>query len=294
MADSWFEDSPIREAIELAEGIRIEPVPQWVKDDEALKLLSWLDRESIQNAELAFTSEYEADALGSPDLAWKGSVPRGIQASIGEKFALANVALWLVKPTRLTARSVMHFSRKGDPTSLRQFAAVNPVLISDSESDNAPTVEDIERAGEILKLIVALPRNATLWTAIRTLTRAVAEGGWEVRYLLQWIVLEALFGPDNPNETTYRLAQRIGLFLGSSAEDRRRIFDEARQAYGWRSRIVHGSRLSKLTSEKSLELSATIEAIVRAAITKILSSPSLVLQFDGDERDNRLDDLIFR
>ena len=91
--NSWFDDTPITGPVELACGVRIEPVQSWVKEDDALKLLSWTDREHIRDAELAFAVEYEADALGSPDHEWKGASPRSIQSAVDEKISLASVAL---------------------------------------------------------------------------------------------------------------------------------------------------------------------------------------------------------
>lgn len=292
--NSWFDDSPISEPIELSCGIRLEPVPSWVKSDDALKLLSWTDRENIRDAELTLATTYEAEALGSPDPEWKGASPRSIQSVVDEKFVLAAVALWLAKPARLVYGPVLHFGRNGDPASLRQAGSLHPVLISDAEQENVPMSEDLKRAGQLLEIILSLRRNATIWTAIRMLVRALTESMWEARYLWQWVVLEALFGPESPNETTYRLAQRIGLFVGDEPESRRRLFDEARQGYSWRSKIVHGRKLSNLTREKSIELSMSTEHLIRVALVRVLTTPDYLLRFDGKERDTFLDELLFR
>lgn len=272
----------------------MEPVPNWVKDDEALKLLSWTDREHARDADLAFVAEYEADALGTPDPEWTGTSLRSIQAATDEKFALASVALWLAKPSRLTAGPVLHFGRKGDPSSLRQSGSLRPVLILEDENENVPTVESFELAKRLLGSILSLRRDAAVWITVRTLVRALTEKMWELRYLLEWVSLEALFGPESPNETTYRLAQRIALFVGDDSDERKRLFNETKRAYEWRSKIVHGRRLSKLKPEKSLELSAFTEGVIRRAITKVLLSKGLGSRFDGGERDKFLDELSFQ
>lgn len=291
--NSWFEDSPVTRPKELSHGVRLEPVPSWVKEDDALKLLSWTDRENIRDAALTFAIEYEAEALGSPDPEWRGGAPRPIQSSVDEKFTLASVALWLVKPSRLTCGPVLHFSRTGDPTSLRQAASLRPVLIREDENDNVPTSDDLDSIGKILNVILNLRRDATTWIAIRMLVRALTESMWEARYLWQWVVLEALFGPESPNETTYRVAQRIALFLGRNPDEKRSLFDGAKRAYSWRSKIVHGRRLSKLTPEKSEELSVLSEDLIRSALVRILKTHDYVLRFDGEKRDEFLDELSF-
>lgn len=290
----WFNNSPISNHVELSSGVCIEPVPSWVKEDDALKLLSWTDREHIRDAELAFAVEYEADALGSPDPEWKGTSPRSIQSVVDEKISLASVALWLAKPTRLTCGPILHFGRKGDSASLRQAGSLRPVLIREEEKENVPTTQDIAQARHLLSVILSLRRDATIWTAMRMLIPALTESVWESRFLWQWVVLEALFGPESPHETTYRLAQRISLFVGNEPDERKRLFDESKQAYSWRSKIVHGRRLSKLKSEKAEELTKTTEHLIRIALTKILLTPDYLYQFDGKERDSFLDGLAFR
>lgn len=288
---SYFESYPVQEPVELAGGIKIEPVPEWVKSDESLEHLSWLDRANIKDASLTFASEYEAEALGSPDPDWTGKAPRSIQDAIDEKFTLASVALWLVCPSPLSCGPTLHFSRKEDPASRRQSSSLSPILVSEDENNNVPSIADLERAGELLAPVLSLQRSGSTWIAIRILVRALTESMWEARYLWEWVVLEALFGPENPNETTYRLSQRIAWFLASSTEERQKMFDLTRRAYHWRSRIVHGGRISKLTPEKSQELTVFTESVLRNSLSKILGSVDLIEKFNGAARDVYLDSL---
>jgi hypothetical protein len=55
--DSAFESPPISLPVQLAAGIRLEPVPDWVKSDDVLNLLSWKDRERIREATVTFAAE---------------------------------------------------------------------------------------------------------------------------------------------------------------------------------------------------------------------------------------------
>ena len=288
-----FDHTPWDEVTNLGCGLQLERIPDWVKEDEALSLLSWRDREQIRDAEWSIATEYEADALGSPDPEWKGKEPRGIQSSVDEKFTLISVALWLVKPSPLTCGPLLHFGEKSDPASFRQSASLRPVLIREDENDNVPSQDDLTAAGEILKAILSLRRDATCWIAIRMLVRAVTEAMWEGRYLWQWIVLEALFGADSPNETTHRLAQRITLFTESERERRKQIFRSVKEAYGWRSKLVHGRKLSKLTPEKSRELTIFTEDLIRKAFMMILKNPENTQQFNSKSRNEFLENLAF-
>lgn len=277
----------------LGAGIRLESVPDWVKTDEALRLLSWTEREAIRDAQLAFATEYDAQALGSPDPEWKGEKARSIQSVVDEKFALASLALWLVRPSRLSCGPFLHFSRTGDAESLRTAGSLRRILVAEVEEDAIPTADELANAGRVFEVILSLPREGTLWTAVRMLMRALTESMWETRYLLQWVVLESLFGSTNPQETTYRLSQRLSLFLGDRSEDCRDIFEKAKSGYSWRSKIVHGLRLSRLTPEQSADLSRISELLLRRAFLRILERPETIATFDSQGREEYLDLLLF-
>lgn len=290
--DAWFNGRPWETPIELSNEIRLESLPDWVKDDEAIKNLSWSQRDQIKEASWVLATEYEADALGSPDPDWKGSAPRAIQETVNEKFFLASVALWVAKPSQLTYGPVIHFGRLGDSESHRQSSTLNRILIRDDEVDNVPTTEDFQVAGRYLNSFLSLERESTIWVAVRMLSRGLTEQMWEGRYLWHWIVLEALFGPDNPQETTHRLAQRIAVFLDEDLDKRKEYFRRVKEAYGWRSKLVHGAKIAKLTSEKSRDLTVFTEDTVRRAFSKILDTAALITTLSGKGRDQYLEEMV--
>jgi hypothetical protein len=290
----WFDDLPVNTPFHLAAGIYLEPVPDWVKDQQASENLSWGDRENIKDAQFAFMTSYEADALGSPDPEWAGTKPRAIQDTINERFSLAAFALWLAKPSTLSAGTTLHFDRENDPTSVRQAATLYNILVMESEESNEMDAADLRLGSEFLERLLTLHRPSSLWTAIQMLLLGLRESRWELRYLTQWIAIEALFGAKETNETTFRLSQRLALFLGEDISARREIFGFAKKAYGQRSNVVHGVRLEKLSKEKSLEFSAWTERHIRASFHKILLDPDLIATFgNGRSRDDYLDHLSF-
>lgn len=286
----WFDDPPISAAFHLAGGVHLEPTPDWVKDGEASKYLSWSQRENVENSQLAFSMAYEADAVGTPDPNWRGSRPKSIQSVVDEKFALAAFALWLSKPSPLSCGTVLHFDCEGDPASIRQTSSLYPILVMEQEALCTPTIDDLKLGGEVLEKMLTVDRQTSLWTAIQMMLMSLRERKWELRYLLQWIALEALFGPEEPNETTFRLSHRVALFLSDNLDERRQTFRDAKVAYRWRSKIVHGGRLGKLSGEKSLELSENTEGFLRKSFRKIFLTSALLARFEGD-REQFLDDL---
>jgi hypothetical protein len=70
-------------------------------------------------------------------------------------------------------------------------------------------------------------------------------------------------------------------------------FKMAKEAYGWRSKLVHGAKLSKLTTPKSMELTIFTEGLLRAAFRQILESATIAEILNGKNREEYLENLVF-
>mgnify|MGYP005856332247 CR=1 FL=1 len=290
----WDKNGLIAPPIDLANGVSLVAMPNWARSDAALDVLSWNKKTRVQeNCRFALYVEYEATALGTPDPDWRGPEPRPIQDHAGELLTLANLALWLARPARIPVEVVLHFDRPGDGTSIRESSAFDGLLPHVRDLEAQFTSDDLSLAMKLNESLVALTRGATTWTATRLLWKALQERMWEARFLLEWIALEALFGSSNPQETTFRLSQRVAFFLADSRERARELFNIAKTGYGWRSKTVHGLRLSKLSQDDSAEISHQAECLLRETFCRVLTDPELVAQFDGNSREDFLDSLIF-
>lgn len=81
--------------------------------------------------------------------------------------------------------------------------------------------------------------------------------------------LEALFGPDDTGETTYKLCQRIAFFLGDRREVTRELYWKAKTCYNTRSKIA------------------------RTAVRHLLDNPDMLKTFVSKQRDRSLEDWVF-
>jgi hypothetical protein len=93
-----------------------------------------------------------------------------------------------------------------------------------------------------------------------------------------WIVLESLFGASELLETTHQLAQRIAVFLETDVAQREKVYRQVKKAYGYRSRVAHGTSAS-IGEKESLERLAETEAVVRLTVTAILRDQTLLRRF---------------
>jgi len=293
VTDAWIPDEMLLEPVQFASGVRLEKIPSWVKDEPALRFESWQTREAVKKARAVFATEYEANALGSEDPS-PMKHPRGIQAAADAKIALAQLALWIVRPCSWSGGPLLHFGEKGNAESLRQSGSLQKIRVADTEIDAVPSSNDFTDARALHAAMLGLGFESTWWAALRMLQIAATEHLWEVRYMLMWVVLEALFGPADGREITFRISQRIALFLGNDTAERIKLFDSARECYGTRSKAVHGAKLASLTPERSSELMLATEALVRSALRKVLPDQALCDTFSGKAREAFLDGLAFR
>jgi hypothetical protein len=289
----YDEHGVFNKPINVGDDFYIEKCPDWVKADEAIEYMSWHDRQEIKDSEIVFSKSYEAEALGSPDPSCNRDMPRSIQNVVDEKFMLLGLALWLVKPSKLSGSTVMHFSDLNDSGSMRRSGKLNTIHVDSNELYNIIDKTDVLQAKSIFTNILNLKRDSTVWTAVRTLITALREDTWEVRFLLLWVVLEALFGADNGQEISYRLSQRAAFFIGNSSEESKDIFKKVKSSYTVRSKTIHGMRLSKLTPEKSEESILIAEEVIRKSLKKIFSNDELRNKINSKNRDDYFDALVF-
>lgn len=247
----------------------------------------------IANANHIIKFEYEASNLGDPHPYWKGERKRSIHDWAAEKLQLTNLALWLARPTRIGFKITVDSFMPEDEWVCRQSRRISPFIYHQEYKDNTLNAEDIKFAKNILTLIFKYMQGS-VWRSLILLHWALISEGWDERFLLLWVAIEALFGSEDSREITYRLSQRTAFFLGNNREEIQTIYEEVKKGYIWRSRLVHGRSLEKLKAEISYKILYETEELVRKALCHILSNESIINIFNSKKREPYLDSFIFR
>jgi hypothetical protein len=279
-------------SFEFSGGLRLEAMPEWVVGQQMLDGLSRHDREAINEAIHALVMTYPAEALGSPDPDWKGQRPKSIQETKYETGLMANFALWLAKGSPACFSLVLHARHYGDERSLQRIERCSELLCHPSDVETRISDADVPRAIALhtALLQVQVVRDTSAWTAFRAAWAGLQMNIESVRCLLFWVALEALFGPEDGREITFRLAQRVGFFLGATREEARQLFETAKAGYGFRSKIVHGHwKQDPMATQRMAEA----ENLFRRAYTRILETPGFVETFSTKKREAFLDGLAF-
>ena len=222
-------------------GLRLTALPSWVAGQQMLGGLSLHDRQAVEEATPALVLTYAAEALGSPDPGWKGPTPKSIQESKYEVGLMANFSLWLAKASPACFAIVLHARHHGNEPIIQRIERCSELLCH--PNDIEATIEDAElpRAAALHKGLLEVTRDTSVWTAFRAAWAGLQMNIESVRCLQFWVALEALFGPEDGREITYRLSQRVGFFLAANREEARQLFETAKAGYGFRSKVVQRS-----------------------------------------------------
>jgi hypothetical protein len=280
---------PEDEPFQFAPETWFDRIPDWLKADILIKRLSARDQEIFSQCTHCLIYEYEAEALGSEDPQWTGQKPRSIQKSKSELSYLANLALWLQKPSPTRFNVVFHNPEFSGTFCIQQTEHPSGFLCHPEDFRNRITALDLKPASELYSMLTAIPRNTAPWTALRALTAALETNAEEIRYLLLWVALEALFGADA--EITYRISQRLALFLAKSQNEARELFEQAKRGYGLRCRVAHGSWEQ---NDKTTALTAITETLARRSFIQMLESQDTLKPFLDKQREPFLNDLAFK
>lgn len=294
---------PAGTSIPFGNDLIFQDNPQWVRDDQSfLKHLGFSDERSVLDGRHAFVAEYEAASIGEPDpqdtrKKEEGQRRRTIQQAKTRLAIFANLAIWLRQPTPLCFTVSLHACLWTSEIEgarrpiLQQSERSQPLYCHPKDFDNPITIHHIKQAAEFYPAIRSIQQGNALWVALRAIWAGLTSHASDIRYMLFWVALEALFGPDDSTELSHKLAERIAFFIAENADDARNLFKMAKKCYGMRSKIVHGRWQHSPVIHQMMQ---DTEAIVRTAFRRILENPEALTTFASKKRDEYLSDLLFR
>ena len=306
MPDPWVTFAPLQPdgivpaelslPYQFTDQISVREIPEWVREADTVDELRPQVREKIENegCHHCIVVEYQAGAFGSPDPSWKGDPLWSMQDTAAQWIRSVHLALWLARPTALSFNLVIDAVKNDQKWVTRGTTTYTETYPLPEHQHHTHSLEDFTNARSLFNTFLGVSQEGPVRTAALMTVKGLGTQTLELRFLLMWLVLESLFGPETPQEATLRLSQRMGFFLEKEKPKAREIYARIKKSYEWRSRIVHGLRLSTVGGEPSDSLSVELEELVRRSLVEILASETLVKTFDGGRREEYLDSLAFR
>jgi hypothetical protein len=260
------------------EGIKIDNLPDWFKNADLVPRVGKAISEDLKRRKFAFIVEYYDENNQDYKIL---------------EMLLINFSLWSVKPTQLHFDWIFHFKEFNNKKELFYWQPFPEGIKPHEKAIDELAQSDLVKASKLYKSIRSLDPDRTVWISICSILSALQETRWPTVIVHFWIALEALFGPEDGREITFRLSQRLAFFLERDRSKAFDIFGKVKKGYGWRSKVVHGLHLTGLSPDKSSDISWEIEELVRQVIVKILENEELINCFNSSDREKYLDGLIF-
>lgn len=146
-----------------------------------------------------------------------------------------------------------------DPPELAVFGADREMLFARDMARGGfenPLVSQIGPSdGDVLGPLMAKLAGVSdkgLALALRRFNTAYARKDLADTLIDLWVAFEALVLTDGNAELQYRAALRIARFVGDGKEARKAAFDQARESYKIRSKVVHGESVPEASLEKTV------------------------------------------
>ena len=279
------------ESFQLTPDASIAPVPDWLRNDKVgLDGFSRIDRSEIDACTHCFICGFDVDEEAEM-LARRGrrgkkkeDNPRSAKGVAADLVYLANLAFWLQRTPHVGFNYVYQV-RDGSEAFYTMGPARHDRFLyhpNDESQRRRITSDDLKAVQKLYVALATIPRDSAPWTAFRAVTSALQMQRNEIRHLLLWIALEALFGADT--EITYRISQRLAFFLASDRGEAAELFVKAKQGYVARCKMAHGAWGPKTANTpENLEVTGITEDFVRRAFIHLLRNDETIKIFCGKE-----------
>ncbi len=238
----WMPSADLRVPFAMAEDVRLQLIrgEEFVQDGAVERAFRAIGRGTFPERRIGLYLDVRTVMSGVEDKVWQLSA----REDYGARLRRANLALWLARPSSVAVEVVLSVERYDEEVVLYS-AADNPPeyrIVSDGRDARVQLTQDQLALARLLHNALAGDVGRSVDVAVRVLWRALTEPTWDLRYLLLWIGLEALFGFErNVQGVGRRLARRISGFL--FPEDLQAAASLCRvveTAYALRSSIAHG------------------------------------------------------
>jgi hypothetical protein len=248
----------VTEKLEIEPGIFIEP--------KQLSVEPMQISDSVTNV-----VEYAGVLAALPLITFQIEVLR--RSDVKDLAGRAWNALWLFYLISLACRAPCYplVSITDDD---EHFGLINPnVVIRPLPTIHEMTKDEFKWAQINAKSFDFLAREERFQQAMIAYGNAQYFSDYASRIMLLWSGIEGLLGIEH--EQSFRIPLYLSLLFGRTAEDKYRYFTEIRDAYGVRSRVVHGVNVKEQKRQAGFETAnkILIDALARCVEIRRIPTP---------------------
>jgi hypothetical protein len=186
------------------------------------------------------------------------------------------------------ALSAVNSNAEGDiKESIFTNEQINKAIISFGK-DVMPNIDEFIKGGKFPNNELFFKGSIRAERALYFILEARSTTQLPIKIVSYCTALECFFTTDS-TEVNYKIAERVALFLGTTPEEKKELFNTTKKAYGIRSRIIHGSSLKEKEAKLMMELSVKLDDILR----KIINSDSKKFVLDDNKLSEYFIDRLF-
>ncbi|HEY6393454.1 MAG TPA: hypothetical protein VIX89_19380 [Bryobacteraceae bacterium] len=281
-------------SFQLAPDASLVPIPDWLrKDASTIERLSQQDQNELAACTHCLLCEYEIDEAagllvsGVDERRSKKGDGRSANAVRYDLVFLANLALWLQRLPSVGFNLVFHARKDSRAFNITESRRHERFLYHSNDEIHRRRItrDDLESVQRLYVMLSKIQRHSPPWAALRAVTSALQMRRNEIRHLLLWIALEALFGVAD-GEIKYRLSQRLAFFVANDRIEAKELFAKAKQGYDARCKMAHGAWGPKtLNTNEAVTLTGVTEEFIRRAFVRLLQDDETIKHFCGSEKN---------
>lgn len=273
--------------VDLGGNVRLDRPPTIFRSSGVLIAEKVGSHYGCSSSNLALVNEYEADHLNEMDPAPPGRPRRKCDAA-RQALQIANVALWLARPSPLGFRLVVHLA-EGEATSPSPNAFPDLCALPKYATSRLSAL-DVAEARQLNKALAPLSPRTTAFIATRYLWLALHEDMLDVSFGILSIAIEALLGPDDqpppgtpptkgPRNIGKRIRARGAALVGGSGPEQ--ALNYCRLDHWWtaRNEVMHGDTLEARSDAEKFRLLGEAQELVRAVLRTILLNATVTVEF---------------
>jgi hypothetical protein len=264
--------------VDLGCQVRIDVPPTVFRSGRVATLIQERvgKRSAFTEANLALITEYDATSLYDPDPSPPGR-PRSKSAAACQQLQLANLSLWLARPTDIHFNLLIDLEYVIDTWCLARDPTVFwPGVVTLPRYGTARlTGTDIDVARDLLAALSELTTKGTGFVASRYLWLALNQEMVDASYGLLWIAVEALLGPENRKRIGERISMRGAAMIGGDRTQQALTYH--RVSEGWRARneVMHGDTLEERSDPEKFLLLWEAHELIRGVLRRVLTEPAV-------------------
>ena len=203
---------------------------------------------------------------------------------------------WLIKDHAIECDAAfLRVDMPGGISWTKNYLAVRPSLSGGyTDTEVSMTASELGLWGQTNDLVESYLSDASSSSLEFMMEKSYARSGRAMRFVsaargapdLAFKIanycsaLETLFTTES-SEVAHKLAERVAFFLGERGHNRREVFSKIKNAYGVRSKLVHGDTLKANQIAELPALSGQCDGYLRIILRAIFESKTLKAIFDS-------------